>query len=197
MPNNSEGPITVFDNSVSAINLAFAQVLERLDVRAGLRGPGTIYDRTEVGGPVEQTEAVRLMDLPSEQPTNVLYYVLSQRANGAVARPASLTDSTGGTPSDTLAAITLPASLTDNSGGAANDTIAAIPDPADAPADADALRDDLVANTLPPIRDAAADLAAKVNALIAELSDTRNALASLAAKVNAILTQATEAGVLL
>ena len=76
MPNASEGPITVFDNSVTAINLALAQVLERLDRRAGLRGPSAIYDRTEVGGPVEQTEAVRLADLPSEQPTNPLYWLL-------------------------------------------------------------------------------------------------------------------------
>lgn len=56
--------------------------------------------------------------------------------------------------------------LTDNTGGTANDTVAAIPDPADTPATADALRDDLVANTLPALRDALADLAAKVNALI-------------------------------
>lgn len=197
MPNNSEGPITVFDTSVASINLALAQVLERLDMRAGLRGPGTIYDRTEVGGPVQQTEAVRLMDLPSEQPSNPLYHILSARPMGPAVRPAALTDNTGGIVSNTLAAVGGITVLTDNSGGTANDTIAAIPDPADAPASADALRDDLVANTLPPLRDAVADLAAKVNALIADLDDTRNALASLASKVNTIMVQVAEAGVLL
>lgn len=60
-------------------------------------------------------------------------------------------------------------SLTDNTGGTANDTIAAIPDPADAPGTADILRDDLVANTLPEIRNAIADLAAKQNEVLAAL----------------------------
>lgn len=64
------------------------------------------------------------------------------------------------------------ASLTDSTGGTADNTVAAIPDPADTPLSADALRDDLVANTLPAIRNALADLAAKVNA---ELTALRNA----------------------
>lgn len=61
-------------------------------------------------------------------------------------------------------------SLTDNTGGTADDTIAAIADPADTPADADALRDDLVANALPAIRNAVADLSAKVNEIIDALA---------------------------
>jgi len=42
MPNQSEGPIVVFDNSVSSINQAFHQILERLDSVKGLRGDPTI-----------------------------------------------------------------------------------------------------------------------------------------------------------
>ena len=197
MPNASEGPITVFDTSVTAINLALAQVLERLDRRAGLRGPSTIYDRTEVGAPEAQSEAARLADLPSEQPTNPLYYVLGQRPMGPVARPTSLTDSSGGTASDTLAAIGATTALTDNTTGTADNTLQALPDPTDAPATADALRDDLVANLLPAMRNDFADLAAKVNVLILDMTDCRNNFASLSAKLNALLVQATEAGVLL
>lgn len=80
--------------------------------------------------------------------------VLDEIAAGAVAAKAQ------------IAALV---ALTDSSGGTANNTIAAIPNPADTPASADALRDDLVANTIPALKDAIADLAAKVNAIISAL----------------------------
>lgn len=51
--------------------------------------------------------------------------------------------------------------LTDSIGGTVSNTLAAIPNPADTPASADALRDDLVTNVLPKIRDALSSLAAK------------------------------------
>ena len=87
-----------------------------------------------------------------------------------------LTDNTGGTANNTLAAV----GLTDNSGGTANTTIQALTDPADAPADVDALRDDLVANLIPELRNNYADLAAQVNTI-------RDNLADLAAKVNVLI----------
>jgi hypothetical protein len=55
MPNESEGPIQLFDNSVPSINLALAQVLERLDAVKGLRGDPTIYAATTVGAPGQST----------------------------------------------------------------------------------------------------------------------------------------------
>jgi hypothetical protein len=187
MPNESEGPILVFDNSVLALNLAFAQVLERLDAGRGLRGASQIYDRTSVGGPVAQADAVRLQDLPSERPSNALYHILSQRASftGPVVRPVSLTNNTGGVVSNILAAVGGLVALTDSSGGVADDTIAAITQVAN-----------VGSADLAPVQNAIADLAAKVNALIADLTDTQNALASLASKVNEILVQLTDAGVM-
>lgn len=59
------------------------------------------------------------------------------------------------------------ASLTDSSGGTADNTIAALPDLADTPLTADALRDDIMTNWLPVLLNNFADLAAKYNALAA------------------------------
>jgi uncharacterized phage infection (PIP) family protein YhgE len=208
MPNESEGPIQLFDNSVPSINLALAQVLERLDAVKGLRGDPTIYAATTVGAPGQSTQAARLADLPTEDPASVLFWLLQPRPLGPGAAPTSLTDSTGGTANDTLTALggitpltdgtggsandTLTAlggivSLTDNTTGAANDTLQALPDPADTPADADALRDDLVTNLIPALRNNYADLAAKVNALIADMDDCKNNFADCAAKINALI----------
>lgn len=92
----------------------------------------------------------------------VVAWALDDAAEDADAM-VELLPATGGDVTGLLGAIT---PLTDNTGGTANNTLAAIPDPADTPASADALRDDLVANVLPRIRDAFADVAAKVNAII-------------------------------
>lgn len=84
---------------------------------------------------------------------------------------AALTDSSGGTPGATLAAMTNTDTVTDSTGGAADDTVdsvalagdpngaaadgtlVTVTDPSDSPADADALRDDLVTNTIANLRD--------------------------------------------
>lgn len=107
-----------------------------------------------------------------------------------------LTDSTGGTANDTLAALGGITALTDNSAGSANNTIEAMPDPTDTPATADALRDDLVAVLLPAIRNNFADVAAKVNAINADMDDAKNNFADLAAKVNAILAALRGVGII-
>ena len=168
MPNASEGPIVVFDNSVPALNLAFAQILERLDRSRGLRGATAIYDRTEVGGPVQDTEAVRLMDLPSEHPSSPLFWLLTMPMSDTDPEIQQLLAQLW--PWLLLAVQMLrrmpPGRLTDNTAGTADDTLAAVPDPADAPGTADILRDDLVANLLPVLRNNLADLTAKVNLLI-------------------------------
>ena len=59
--------------------------------------------------------------------------------------------------------------LTDSSGGSANDTIAAIAAPTDTPASADALRDDIAAVMVPALNNNFADLAAKVNLILTRL----------------------------
>lgn len=160
MANASQGPIVVFDNSVSSINLAFSQVLERLDSAKGLRGAAAIFDRTEVGTPVGQTDAAQLANIPSDQPSSPLFWL-------AQAQPAML----GGDLSEqTLQSLLLslwwllrppappgpgvaPAALTDNTTGTANDTLEALTDGV------------TYANDVAAIRNNFADLAAKVNAL--------------------------------
>ena len=186
MPNDSQGPIQIFDTSVASLNLAFAQILERLDQALGLRGITAIYDATSVGGPQRQDDAVRLMDLPSERPSNPLYYLLAPRPStvGQASSPTALVDNTGGVVSGTLAALGGTTPLTDNSGGTADDTIAAITTGG-------------AAADRAPTRDAIADLAAKVNALIADLVTVRDAVSSLASQLVAVQTALISAGVLL
>jgi hypothetical protein len=77
MPNISEGPIVVFDTSVPAINLALAQVLERLDSIKGLRGDPTIHASPTIGAPIGQQHAARLADLPTNEPSNPLFWLLN------------------------------------------------------------------------------------------------------------------------
>lgn len=60
-------------------------------------------------------------------------------------------------------------SLTDSTGGTANDTLAAMPTLTDSPASADALRDDINTNMVPVINSNFADIGAKVNAILAAL----------------------------
>lgn len=71
------------------------------------------------------------------------------------------------------------AALTDSTGGTPGTTIAAIANPADTPADADALRDDLVANALPAIRNAIASLADQINKLRTDCVDSASLLNSV------------------
>jgi hypothetical protein len=198
MPNQSEGPIQLFDNSVPSINLALAQILERLDAVKGLRGDPTIYAATTVGAPGAQTQAARLADLPTEDPASVLFWLLQPRPLGPGSAPTSLTDNTGGsagntlaavggivaltdnttgTPGNTLAALGGTTVLTDSSGGSANNTIAAITQAANA-GSAD----------VGPVADGFADVAAKINVLINDVNDCRDNDSSLGAKVNALIS---------
>lgn len=59
--------------------------------------------------------------------------------------------------------------LTDSTGGTANNTVAALPVLTDSPATADALRDDIVTNMVPVLASNFADLTAKVNAILTTL----------------------------
>lgn len=144
MANQSEGPIMVFDASVSSINLALGQVLERLDSIHGLRGAVGIHDRVATEAGIAGTDVVRMLDIDA---TNPLFYLMIPEQGGFVTSPPILTDSTGG--------------VVDN----ITHTMVALPDPADAPATADALRDDLVANLLPALRDNLALLTAQLNTI--------------------------------
>lgn len=59
--------------------------------------------------------------------------------------------------------------LTDSTGGTGNDTVAAIAAPTDAPATADALRDDIAAVMVPALNNNFADLTAKINTILTRL----------------------------
>lgn len=96
-----------------------------------------------------------------------------------------LTDNSGGTPSDTLAAQTLAEVLTDSSGGTPATTIAAITNAANA-GSAD----------VGPTANAIASLATQVNALTAQNTVLRNTTASLAAVINDMRTAMVAAGLI-
>lgn len=205
MPNLSEGPIQLFDNSVTSINFALAQVLERFDISKGLRGEPTIYAATTVGAPGAQQQAARLADLPTEDPTSELLWLLLPKPGSAGARPADLVDGTGGTANNTLTALGGITVLTDNTGGAAPDnTLQVIPAAAGdggglaMVSAANAVATVASVNTaLTAIANDLADLAAKVNTLVNDMNDARDNDADLAAKVNAVMAQLALAGVLL
>jgi hypothetical protein len=61
MSNNlSKGPIQIFDNSVASINLAFIELLNRLDDLFGLRGRVMISDRIRADDPTVDQDVVTL-----------------------------------------------------------------------------------------------------------------------------------------
>lgn len=60
----------------------------------------------------------------------------------------------------------IPSKLTDSSGGTAGETLAALPTLTDTPASADALRDDLDTNVWPVLKNWIASVNAKINKLI-------------------------------
>jgi len=197
MPNDSEGPIVVFDTSVVAINLALQQVLERLDMVKGLRGDPTIYAATTVGAPGAREQAARLADLPSENPSNPLFYLLAPKSSGVSSAPTALTDGSGGTANDTLTALGGITALTDNTGGTATNTLLALGGTTVLTDSSGGTADNTIAvitnannagsADVVPTANAIADLAAKVNVLILDLTDARDNEASLSAKVNALI----------
>lgn len=65
--NLNSGPIQVFDNTVPSINVAFAQILEAIDQQRGLRGRSFIYDRVRVDSPADDSDAVDLQSLITQE----------------------------------------------------------------------------------------------------------------------------------
>lgn len=96
----------------------------------------------------------------------------------------ALTDSTGGTPGNTLAAITSPTAVTNSSGGATGDTIIAAITQAGTAGSAD----------ITPTKDAIAKLAVLGNANAAAVILLKADVASLASKVNELITMLKAAG---
>lgn len=203
MPNDSEGPIVVFDNSVVGINLALQQVLERLDMVKGLRGDPTIYAATTVGAPGAQQQAARLADLPSENVSNPLFWIARPRVGGVGAAPTALTDGSGGTANDTLTALGGITVLTDNTAATANDTVENVPactgdagGVATVSAAANVATVASVNTSLTAVENDIADLTSKVNTLVADMEDCKNNFADVAAKINALRTALIDAEVL-
>lgn len=89
----------------------------------------------------------------------------------AITTPSSLTDNGGGSPGTTLAAITVPTALTNSTGGTADNTVAAV----------GATNGSDVSGT---INNNFADLLAKVNANISAIGVLSNTVSSLAAQLN-------------
>lgn len=96
----------------------------------------------------------------------------------------ALTDSTGGTPGNTLAAITSPTAVTNSSGGATGDTIIAAITQAGTAGSAD----------ITPTKDAIAKLAVLGNANAAAVVLLKNDVASLTSKVNELIAIIKAAG---
>jgi hypothetical protein len=58
MPNESLGPVQVFSADVASINLALAEMQERMDHLKGLRGRTEIWDRARADNPRERQDVV-------------------------------------------------------------------------------------------------------------------------------------------
>jgi len=58
--NLSKGPLRVVGNSVAELNRVLAEIQERLDEAAGLRGRARIYDRVGVSAATESGDALQL-----------------------------------------------------------------------------------------------------------------------------------------
>lgn len=102
--------------------------------------------------------------------------LLGAEANIHPSIAGTLTDSEGALVGKTLptqATLLSVASLTDSSSGTPGDTIAALPTLTDSPASQDALRDDLNTNVWPVLKNWIASVTAKVNAALAATNGRR------------------------
>lgn len=61
------GAVQVLDNSVSSINLALQELLNRIDDIKGLRGRTELWDRAQVSAPTVSTDAVDLGSLTGRE----------------------------------------------------------------------------------------------------------------------------------
>ena len=72
--NLSMGPVQVFSADIASLNLAFAQVQERIDALKGLRGRSEIWDQARAEDPVERQDVITLGRLDdAETVTNVTF----------------------------------------------------------------------------------------------------------------------------
>lgn len=89
MANNlNSGPIQVYDNSVASLNLALAQILERLDNASGLRGAATVHDRLGVNAPSASGDAVNLGTLDNAESVSHIT-LLAMSGVGIVRQPGT------------------------------------------------------------------------------------------------------------
>lgn len=85
MSNNlTLGALQVHDNSVLSINLALAEVLERIDQLKGLRGRSEVWDRMQISSPSVATDAVDLGSLTDREALFHLTFLM-MGSNGLVA----------------------------------------------------------------------------------------------------------------
>ena len=88
MSNQNGGPLQVYDNSVASINLALAQILERLDNQNGLRGAATVHDRLGVNAPQDTGDAVNLGTLNDAESVSHIT-ILAMSGTGIIRQPGT------------------------------------------------------------------------------------------------------------
>lgn len=140
--------------------------------------PGTIP--VPVGMPLSPT---RLLIVPGRLLLQQAH--IADPASAAALTQDTLTDSTGGTPTTTLASIGT-----------------SVTDPADAPADADALREDLVTNTIPSIEapllaicNAIASIAAQMAKVKTDVAAVRTGSENNKSAIDSILVRLEQSGI--
>jgi hypothetical protein len=88
MSNNlSMGPVQVLSLDVASLNLAFAEIQNRLDQLKGLRGRSEVWDRVQVSSPVQASDAIDLGSL--EEREALFHLTLLASATGIAVTPGT------------------------------------------------------------------------------------------------------------
>ena len=90
MANESQGPVFVTQIHLMDINAALAQLVERIDTLAGLRGAVTVRDRLAVSAPTGDADAVR-QDTLTNATTGYVTLATAQTIAGAKTFSAKMT----------------------------------------------------------------------------------------------------------
>ena len=88
MSNNlSMGPVQILSLDVASLNLAFAELQNRLDALKGLRGRAEVWDRVRVESPTQAADAVDLGSL--EEREALFHLTLLASASGLIVTPGT------------------------------------------------------------------------------------------------------------
>ena len=87
--NRSLGPVQIISNDVSSLNLAFTELLQRVDEIKGLRGRTELWDRTQVSSPSVNSDAVDLGSLTSRESLFHMTFLASLSTGVVVLAPGT------------------------------------------------------------------------------------------------------------